>query len=39
MKCVYGKFEPSWDIRITCNSKDTKMAVYEGLKFHLANYG
>ena len=28
MKCVFGKSEPSWDIRITCKSKATKHQVY-----------
>ena len=31
MACVFGRSEPSWDMRITCKSKDTKMVVYDSL--------
>ena len=35
MKCVFGKSEPSWDIRITCKSKATKHQVYLNVMDHL----
>ena len=37
MKCIYGKPTPSWDIRITCNNKSTKMEVYNALKDQLVD--
>ena len=35
MKCICGKPEPSWDIRITCKSKATKHKVYLNVMDHL----
>ena len=35
MKRIFGKPEPSWDIRITCKSKATKHQVYLNVSDHL----